>query len=683
MSSNHVIAPTATCPKPITDFPYPTEEIENLWIPLPDGCRLAARVWMPTDATQHPQPAIVEYLPYRKRDGTAVRDELTHPYFAGHGYVCVRVDMRGNGDSDGLMLDEYVRQEQEDALAIIDWLVEQPWCDGNIGMMGISWGGFNALQVAALRPPALKAIISLCSTDDRYADDIHYKGGALLLENAGWASTMFSYCSRPPDPAIVGKRWRDMWLHRLSHIPLLLEGWLAHAHRDEFWKHGSICENYGSITAATLLVGGWGDAYHNTIPRMLAELTAPRRGITGPWYHKYPHIAAPGPAIGFLQEALRWWDQWLKGQETGVMEDPLYRAYLMDSVRPQSSYPHREGRWVGEDQWPSAAIEDETFGLGASVLHRGASDDVTLTVSSPLDTGTAGGEYCAIWLGPEGPTDQREDDAGSLVFDTAPLIDTMPIFGAACVTLTITSNEPVAQLAVRLCDVWPDGASTRITYGVLNLCHRDSHEQPSALEVGKRYVVRVPLDDIAYAVPLGHRLRLSISTAYWPLLWPTPKPATLTIECKSSALTIPIRVETEPQREPVFPPPESAQPLSLTEHRPSANTRRVTKDRASGYTTVEIVDDFGEHTIDHLGLRTSEMARETYRVAPFDGSSSEATFHWTETLARPGWSIRTETRTRLTCDEHDFFIDAEIDAYHNDIRIFSRNWHRSVPRRLV
>ena len=494
---------------------------------------------------------------------------------------------------------------------------------------------------------------------------------------------MFSYSSRPPDPAIVGERWRDMWLHRLSHLPLLLEGWLDHAYRDDFWKHGSIGEDYGAVTAATLLIGGWGDAYHNTVPRMLAKMRAPRRGIIGPWYHKYPHFAVPGPAIGFLQEALRWWDQWLKGKDTGVMEDPLYRAYLMDSVRPQSSYPYRNGRWISEDQWPSPNIEAKTFGIGPSVLRDGASDDATLTISSPLDTGTAGGEYCVIWLGPEGPTDQREDDAGSLVFDTEPLLEPLPIVGAATAKITVVSDEPVAQLAVRLCDVWPDGASTRITYGVLNLCHRDSHEQPTALEVGKRYTVRVSLDDIAYVVPTGHRLRLSLSTAYWPLLWPAPRPVTLTIACETSSLTVPVRREPESQQEPEFPSAESSPPLAVTEHRPGSNTRRVVKDRASGGTTVEIVDDFGEQTIDSLALRTSAIARETYRVTPFDGTSCEAFFHWTETLSRSDWSVRTETRTRLTCDEKQFYIDAEIDAYHGDVRLFSRNWHRAIPRRFV
>jgi uncharacterized protein len=229
----------------VKDFPRTVRGIENVFIELADGCRLAARIWLPADAEADPVPAILEYLPYRKRDGTSQRDALTHPYFAGHGYACVRVDMRGNGESDGLMLDEYTAQEQDDALEVIDWLAGQPWCTGAVGMIGISWGGFNGLQVAARRPPALQAVISLCSTDDRYADDIHFMGGCLLNDNLSWASTMFAYSSRPPDPTLLGETWRELWLHRLEHTVLLVAQWLDHQRRDRQWQHGSVRELRG------------------------------------------------------------------------------------------------------------------------------------------------------------------------------------------------------------------------------------------------------------------------------------------------------------------------------------------------------------------------------------------------------------------------------------------------------
>jgi putative CocE/NonD family hydrolase len=316
----------------VDSYPRTVREIENVFIPLADGTRLAARIWLPEDAERNPVPAILEYLPYRKRDATTERDNLTYPWFAGHGYAGVRVDMRGSGDSDGLLEDEYLKLEQDDCLEVMRWIAAQPWCTGAIGMMGISWGGFNGLQVAARRPPELKAIITLCSTDDRYADDIHFMGGCLLTENLGWASTMFGYMARPPDPAIVGERWRELWLHRMENEPLLVDTWLRHQRRDAYWKHGSVCENFAAIECPVYAIGGWADGYSNAVPRLLAGLKVPRKGLVGPWAHKYPHFAYPGPQIGFLQEALRWWDKWLKGKETGVMDGPMYRVWLQDSV---------------------------------------------------------------------------------------------------------------------------------------------------------------------------------------------------------------------------------------------------------------------------------------------------------------------------------------------------------------
>ena len=212
----------------VSEFPRKVVEIENVFIELSDHTRLAARIWLPEDADAHPVPAILEYLPYRKRDGTIERDALTHPYFAGHGYACVRVDMRGSGDSDGVLLGEYLEQEQDDALEVLAWLAQQSWCTGKIGMIGISWGGFNGLQIAARRPPELKAVISICSTDDRYADDIHFMGGCLLLDKLSWGSTMFSLNTAPPDPALVGERWREMWMERLERSGFWVEEWLQH-----------------------------------------------------------------------------------------------------------------------------------------------------------------------------------------------------------------------------------------------------------------------------------------------------------------------------------------------------------------------------------------------------------------------------------------------------------------------
>ena len=241
--------------KIVRELPRRVREIENLTIPMGDGVRLAARVWLPADANADPVPAIVEMIPYRKRDGTAARDAMIHPYLAGHGYACLRIDLRGSGESEGVLLYEYLEREQEDALEAIDWIARQPWCTGRVGMMGISWGGFNSLQVAARRPPQLGAIITLCSTDDRYADDAHYMGGCLLTENMTWGSAIFAHGALPPDPELVGEAWRAMWLHRLEHHHPWIGHWLDHQRRDEYWRQGSVCEDYQAIRCPVYAVG--------------------------------------------------------------------------------------------------------------------------------------------------------------------------------------------------------------------------------------------------------------------------------------------------------------------------------------------------------------------------------------------------------------------------------------------
>jgi putative CocE/NonD family hydrolase len=666
----------------IADFRHPVREIENAWIPLSDGCRLAARLWLPEDAEAAPVPAILEYLPYRKRDGTAWRDALTHPYVAGHGYACVRVDMRGNGDSDGLMLDEYLPQEQDDALEVIAWLAAQPWCTGAVGMMGISWGGFNALQVAMRRPPALKAIVTLCSTVDRYADDIHYKDGCLLGENLGWAATMLAYSSRPPDPLLVGERWRPMWLNRLAHEPVLIDTWLRHQTRDAYWRHGSVCESWGSVEAATLAVGGWNDAYRNAVPQLVRNLRCPVKGITGPWLHKYPHFAVPGPRIGFLQEMLRWWDRWLKGIDTGVERDPAWRVHLMASEPPRAAYEVRAGRWVGEPAWPSPNIEPRILHLNHDGLGPFAGREVSRSVCSPQDTGLAAGEYCAIWLGPELPLDQRGDDAGSLCFDSEPFAEPLELLGAPAVELELSSDRPWALVAVRLNDLFPDGTSARISYGVLNLCHRDGHEDPRPLVPGQGYRVRVELDHAGYILAAGHRLRLAVSTTYWPLLWPSPEPVTLTVMTGRSRLELPVR-HGDPLPPPAFARPEAAAEQRRQELRPASHIRRVERDLGTGRTRLAIVDDFGQQRDLAHGLVTGEVGREAWSIREGDPLSARAETHWTETLARDGWQVRTETMSALTCDAHTFRIRARIEAYEGERLVYERDHETAVPRVMV
>ena len=414
------------------------------WITLSDGCRLYSRTVLPLDADRNPVPAVLEYLPYRLTDGTAHRDATQHPYFAGHGYAGVRVDIRGTGNSDGLLFDEYLPQEQLDGCEVIAWLAEQPWCSGAVGIYGKSWGGFNGLQIAARRPPALKAVISAYFTDDRYSDDVHYMGGCVLAHEAlSWASYMLGLNSLPPDPAIVGDRWRAIWLQRLARTPFFADQWLRHQRRDEFWQQGSICEDYRALEVPTLLVGGWADGYTNAVGRTLGGLAAagvPVRALLGPWSHAWPAAAEPGPQIGFLQECLRWWDHWLRGIDNGAMDAPLIRAWIQDYDAPAAHHARRSGRWVSEQEWPPRSVSTrELFPRAGGALAAepgGAARE--MHVASEL-SGADAGAWCPYGEVTDFPPDQRAEDGLALSYTSAPLSDPLEIFGYPEVALRLHS----------------------------------------------------------------------------------------------------------------------------------------------------------------------------------------------------------------------------------------------------
>lgn len=658
----------------------PVREIEHVLIPLADGTRLAARLWLPADAEAEPVPAVLEYLPYRKRDGTTLRDESTYPVFAAAGYAGVRVDIRGCGESDGVIDDEYSPRELADAVEVIDWIAAQPWCSGSVGMMGISWGGFNALQVAALRPKPLKAVISLASTVDRYNDDIHFKNGCHLGANLAWAATMLCYSSRPPDPALCGDDWRNMWLRRLAGEPFHLEDWLAHQRRDAYWRHGSICEDFSAVEAAALVIAGWADGYRNTPMKAVAGLAAPAKAIVGPWVHKYPHFAWPKPRMDFHGEAIRWWDRWLKGIDNGAERLPALRAYVLDGIRPAPVRPHDRGRWVAEPEWPSPSVADWRLHPTAE---RGLAERpgaaARLSIRSPQDCGTAAGEYFALKPEAELAGDQRLDDAGSLVFETAPLAAPMEILGMPRLTLEVAIDAPVGNLIARLIDVHPDGAAYRVSLGVLNLAHRAGSAEPRPMTPGRGERVEIVLDACGYRFRPGHRVRLSLSTAYWPFVLPPPTAVTATVATEGAALVLPLRRGGGDEIEV----PEPADPDPLPKYRelgPPATSRRVERDLGAGITRYFVFEDSGAYQHPATRLITRQVRDEVWSIDPEDPLSMTAVCRWTAELARGDWSVRTESVAELSCSETEWQLQASVTAFEGGREIHVKRWSRQIPR---
>ncbi|WP_285671882.1 CocE/NonD family hydrolase, partial [Paralimibaculum aggregatum] len=611
--------------------------VDHLWVPLPDGRRLAARAWRP--AGQGPWPGILEYLPYRKRDGTAPRDAGTHPVFAAHGFACLRVDIAGTGDSDGAFDDEYSQQELSDGEAVLDWMAEQPWCTGRVGIVGISWGGFNGLQLAARRPPALGAVVTVCSTVDRFADDIHYMGGCLLTDNFNWGAQMTAYNTRPPDPALR-EDWRARWLERLEGTPFLAAEWLRHPARDAYWRRGSVCEDWSAIEVPVLAIGGWADAYLNAPLALVENLPVPARALIGPWDHKYPHIARVGPAADFPGEAVRWFGHWLDGRPTGAERLPAVRAYLQEHDAPSPRLKPRRGAWVAEAAWPSPALAGEVLHLHEGALAPGPGAG-TAEVDTPLTLGAAAAYFCpGMRIDHELAGDQAADDALSLCFDTAPLAAPLALLGRPVLELAFSVDRPVAQLCARLCDVAPDGVSQRISYRPRNLCAHAGFAAPERLVPGRLYRTEIPLNACGHALAPGHRLRLALSTSYWPVLWPAPERARVRLDLAGCRLHLPVRRGAAGQGaagqgaagqgapDPVRPAP----PPDVTEFGTSrAESRRFVDE--TGRLVLETADDFGGWRGAH-GLGIANSVAQRFEIRPDDPLSAVHRAEWDYRLDR-------------------------------------------------
>ncbi len=694
----------------VHELPRAVQDIEHCPVPMRDGARLSARLWLPAGAEAAPVPALLEAIPYRKRYGTRLRDEPIHRYFAAHGYASIRLDLRGTGESEGTMRDEYSETEHEDLLEALRWIAAQPWCDGTVGMFGKSWGGINALQVAARGPPELRAIITVCSTDDRFGLDAHFEGGCLLNENLKWGSAFLFNNAHPPDPEIAGERWLDMWRERLEALPFFPAVWLAHQTRDAYWRRGSVAEDYGRIRVPVLAVGGWADPYCTTVLRLLESLEGPCEGWIGPWAHLYPHDGQPGPAVGFLQECLRWWGRWL-GPRSGSVDPvgggdapgdageartprPKLRVWMQEgfprtgtadarggegagAARSAAGGLVQLGRWVAEERWPSRRISRRRQPLAA--------DPGPLEIPWDATVGRAAGTWCPFGTAAEAPGDQAEDDARALVFDGPPLEGRLEILGRPILRLTLQSDRPRAMVAARLCEVDPDGRSRLVSYGLRNLALSDDLSATRQLEPDRWYGVEIPLRATAYAFRPGHRLRLALSSAWWPTAWPSPEPVRLVVRPEGGALDLPERAP-RPDDETLPPPepPASAPGPRYRDLEPDGFKRRL---RESPDGTLEIVEtdlaDSGRPArwmLEDLDLAVAAGGTHRYRIDADDPLSATLDIERCATLERGAWRVGLALTTRMIASADEVHLTGRLRADLDGDPVVERSWDARVPR---
>ncbi len=416
---------------------------------------------------------------------------------------------------------------------------------------------------------------------------------------------------------------------------------------------------------------------------MLEKLTCPRKGLIGPWGHEYPHIATRGPQIGFLQEALRWWDKWLKGVENGIMEEPLYRVWMQNSSAPKAYETFHEGRWVAVSTIPSPAIQYKDFYLNSEgkLTENPSSTNCHTQTTSSQSLGETGGTWLSNGTGPERPIDQGFDDCRSICYTSAPLGDNLEIWGAPIIELVVAVDTPQAFLAVRLNEVLPTGESCRISYGLLNLSHWKDDEKTRPIQAGVCYLVRIKLNDAAHFFAKGSQIRIAISTAYWPLAWPSPSTTTLRIFLQNSKLILPIHLpnpKTEELSE--FEPVLTPTPLEMTYFRQSSSKRDFIRCLHDGSNFIKVLEDSGCYKINDSNLKIDQIQKETYFIKDFDPLSARIDIYSTLSTARDDWRVRTESHTSMTSTEAHYHLEAQVDAFENNKLINTKKWSEKVPR---
>ncbi len=647
---------------------------------MPDGVHLAVDLFMPSGGVMTENfPVLLEYQPYRKNSSRG-RNYPLYSYFVERGYVVARVDIRGTGNSEGRLIPyEYSDQELDDGEVIIDWLSQQTWSTGNVGMFGISWSGFNSIQLALRNPPALKAIIAVDATEDLYQDDVHFMDGIMHLDS--WEMSMDLDNARPGAPGYVIDD--DNFRNRFDTEPWMLT--YKKQQRDgAFWDRASARDKYEQIRIPTFHIGGWYDGYRDSLVRMLANVDAPVKAMIGPWSHAFPHDPYPEPGVEWRHEAIRWFDQWLKGKDTGIMDEPRFAVYIREWHPPGPYLENAPGHWRWEDGWPIERIEQRSFyaQTNHTLLEAPATDCVHRLRYKPSIGLEAGGPV--MWWG-DVAHDQRPTDAFSLVYDSDPLAADTEILGLPRAVLKVSANAPRANWFVRISDVAPDGTVTQVAGAGFNGTHRNSARDPEDLEPGVEFNLDIEMHFTSWVFPQGHRIRFAIANAQWPMLWPTPYPMTTTLRLGGASGAHVVL--------PIVPPGDHAAPGFLPPAKNPSMPGFAVLDMgtSSGYGEISSIDrnpQTGEVTVKatNTGGMQYPWGTETYRET-IEHRTSDAHPENTSVKGTHRLEVTLSDRVLLWEAELDFSSDRDNFHYHylrrlseNGEVVREKTWEDTIPR---
>ena len=676
-----VVGTTLSHPASLPASP-PTYDVvmEEASIPMPDGVHLAADIWRPQGpAGKGPFPVLLEYLPYRKTEGRGNRYPF-YAYFVRRGYVVARVDIRGTGNSTGTLIPyEYSDIENTDGDSVIAWLARQPYSNGKVGMFGISWGGFNSIHMAMRRPPALKAIIAVDATDDLYQDDVHFMDGMMHVDSWEMSQDLANAMPGAPDYTIDEKYFAE----RFDRPPWGLT-YKRQQSDGPFWDRTALKTRYDAIQIPTFVVGGWYDGYRDSVARMLQHMKVPMKAIVGAWNHTYPNEPYPKPGFEFRHEAVRWFDRWLKDRDTGIMDEPRLAVYVRNWHPPGPYLETAPGAWRYEDGWPSARVHERVlFPRPNRLLSDAAPEPSTERLRYVPTTGVeAGGPV--MWFGDVAP-DQRPSDAFSLVYETPPLDAEVEILGLPRALLQVAADAPQVNWFARLNDVAPDGTVTLVTAAGQNGAHRVSARDPRAIVAGEQFPLEIEMHFTSWVFPKGHRLRLAVSNAQWPMLWTTPYPTTTTLYLgpEASRLMLPVaapRASPGPsylsiqERDDVLPgfePIDAGTPsgygeISSVERNPQTGAAKVvaTNNSATRYPWGEQYDT---ESITHEANDNHPEATSVHGEYSTTVKLKDRTLRWQSTVV---WHS----------DRDHFYYTGTRRLLKDDVLVREKKWQQSIPR---
>jgi putative CocE/NonD family hydrolase len=592
--------------------------------------------------------------------------------------VVAAVDIRGTGNSEGRLIPyEYSEIEQADGEVVIDWLSKQAWSNGNVGMFGISWGGFNSIQMAARKVPALKAIIAIDATEDLFQDDVHYMDGIMHLDS--WEMSMDIDNTRPGAPEYTIDD--DNFRNRFDTEPWMLT-YKTRQRDGTFWDRASLRDRYDDIRVPAFLIGGWYDGYRDSIPRMLEHVkNAPVKAIIGAWDHTWPNEPYPNPGMEWRHEAVRWFDHWLKGEDTGILEEPRLAVYVRDWHPPGPHLEFAPGRWRYEDGWPLKRNLDRV--LYPQPNHTLAAEAPAATTHElryiPSVGFEAGGPV--MWWG-DVAHDQRGTDAFSLVYDSEPLTENLEILGLPHATLQVAANATRANWFARLSDVAPDGTVTQVAGAGMNGTHRDSAREPKALVPGESFALDIEMHFTSWVFPKGHRIRLAVNNAQWPMLWPTPEAMTTELRLGASRLTLPVVPYAKRPVPDYLPPAQDPK---------YADYETIDAGTTSGYGEISSVDRNPQTGVvvakatNDGGTRFpwgTERTFETIRYEIKDDAPADARVIGTHRMEveLPGRKLVWDAELSFHSDRENFYYSYRRRLTENGKPVREKTWNQTIPR---